>query len=51
VQVTDQVTGAPTFVATDWPSDVFWTVCGLPDEVEQSAGNVSEKAVSTIVGP
>ena len=42
---------AGTVVAADVGSDVFCSVCGFPEEVVQSAGMLSVKVVSTLVGP
>ena len=52
VQVTDQTIGPPgTVVAVDVASRVSCAVCGLADDVVQSAGSVSVNVVSTFVGP
>lgn len=52
VHVTDQLAGLPgTVVAVDTAREVFCTVCGLADEVVQSAGRLSVNVVSTFAGP
>ena len=51
-QVTDQVTGlAGTVVVVDAGSEVSWLVCGLTEEVVQSAGMLRVNVVSVFVGP
>jgi len=52
VQVTSHDTGtAGTVVAVEVGSDVFCTVCGLAEDVVQSAGTLRLNVVSTLVGP
>ena len=50
VQVTAQFT-LDVVVAIETASDVFCTVCGLPDDVVQSGGRLIEKVASVLAGP
>jgi hypothetical protein len=52
VHVTDQLAGLPgTAAVTEVESEVFWTVCGLVDEVVQSPGRARVSVVSAFTGP